>query len=489
MKAVSGSRFGARSGFLCALAVGLCCSAALLLGRLPQSAEFMLPRRPGFAFFKLAIRAAQSPGPKAGVWWAALAAILLTALAALWRLFLGLSSSWPPKSRSLVSWVLRAAAGAAGLCALALASRFALVLGLDLIQNAWFPPQSMDLLEPLAAFFLFFSVAAAFLGSAAAALRCCFSAPPWRGALGSAAAWAAAFMGPILVLHALASFRYDIRHKTLAGAAGFSGRARSAQTVVMLTEKEGRPDYEVYPMETPYAPESLEAVERYLAGRRTVFTRAALRFLYDGYAVRMDAQRLRPALFLGHLEGDPVARLLLLDNLACAPPDSGLALFLAGLSDERELRIGPRAAVQLSLAYAHMGDSGRAAYWQERASQGEGAIPKGLVPLPSSGGALKPGTLRGRVFSKKPVRVGLYARGDSSSPYVLSPVRLVASAETDSRGRFEFLGLAAGDYYLALSLDNERRDRASVRLRGHRGDIRLSPEHPRVELPPLELRW
>ena len=264
---------------------------------------------------------------------------------------------------------------------------------------------------------------------------------------------------------------------------------------MILTEKGGHPAYEVHSIElgvpgkSEYSPASLKATQRYAARPCTVFARPALRYLYGGATMEMNADGLRLALFLGHLADDVLARVFLLDNLAVAPPGSGKALMLDAEADEGAYGIGPKGAARIALAYAHLGIKDRAAYWEKRASEGAGGVPRGLLSLPE-GGALDPGLIRGSVRGAAGVKVGLYARRDASAPYQLGPSQLVDATAADAKGGFEFNGLAAGDYFLALAVDSEKpRAEDKVTVKGHKGDLHLSAAHPKIELPPLDIAF
>jgi len=273
--------------------------------------------------------------------------------------------------------------------------------------------------------------------------------------------------------------RYDMGRRTLEEAAGLSPGA--SIRVIMLTERKRKPEHSLHSLSV-YFPQDLEALRRY-SGRRTVFRRLALRRLYEGLTRGMEAEGLREALLMGLQAGDPAAGLLLLESLSSAPRSPEAARALDSLADESRCRIGPQASARLALAYARLGLKEKAAFWQERASRG---IPPGLLSL-GSVGAFN-GVVKGSVKGGR-VRVGLYAlKGASPHAYALGPSQLVASAWPDEKGRFEFKGLAAGDYFLALSLDWNG-PRPQARVLGHRGDIRISAESPRAELAPIELRF
>ena len=487
-----------RVGFAwpCAVASAFAVAGVLTLERLPPSADFILPRRPGFWLFHAAMRVADSPLSRTAVVWGAAALILLCALALVWRAAQEVRAEWPALKSGLgLNLGLKACAFLLGLCALAWTFRFCASLWVELVQNAWFAPESVDLREPLVTFAALVAAAAVSLKAAGGLLRWTIR----EGARArSQARRAAAFGGGLLLaglaLYGWAGARYDLRRKSLAEAAGMAPSTPARRTVLVLVEKRGRPEVEVHSLESglegeaePTA-ESLAAVERYASGRRTVFTLSALRFLYGRRTMEMRAEDLRRALLLGHRLGDPLARLLLLESLAVAPPGPQAAGLLDCLADERSFRIGGRAAARFAVAYARFGLKERSAFWEERAALGEGGIPLGLLPLSKSRGALKPGLIRGRVKGAPGVRVGLYVRGDRYAPYELGPGQFVASALADGRGRFAFRGLGAGDYFIALAFDSAPGETRQARLSGHRGDIRLDARRPSVVLPELTIR-
>jgi hypothetical protein len=193
--------------------------------------------------------------------------------------------------------------------------------------------------------------------------------------------------------------------------------------------------------------------------------------------------RLRSSLWAAERGGDSLAWFVLAQHLAAAPPDPLAAGLLDSLADEHRWRIGGRAALLLAQAYAHLGLARPAEAWNARAERALGFAP-GLAAPPAVEGALRPGAISGRVLGLRRVRLALYARRGLQEPYSLGPDRLVASAWADGSGRFRFTGLSAGDYYLSLSVPAAELParREDVAVRGHRGDIRLSPQKPSTEL-------
>lgn len=468
---------------LCAFGASLALAVIFSLPRLPQSTDFILPRLPGFFLYRLAIAIAGSARGRHAADWGAVALSISCAialLAGLWRW-----GQWPGLARRGARW--RGLACLAGVCLALMATRWAASLYLDLIQNVWFFPESANVFEPLLVWAAFFIPLAFFLRAAEAVL----DMSAWRSIR-----FACALLVPALVLQFFSVRQYDAGKGSLAEAAGLSQRPHQMRAIVVLTEKDGRPDYEVHELElgvrgtSEFSPESLARVEEYVGGRRTVFTLAGLRYLYAGHTMQMDAEAARRALCLGAMAGDPAGRLLLLQNLEVASPSPAAESCLEGLSDEARYRIGPQGAARLAQAWAHLGFEEKADYWKKRASAGPDGIPEGLLEPSSSGGPLTPGEVRGRIADAPgPLRAALYVRRDPQGPYILGPTWLVDSTIPDAQGRFDFKGLTAGAYFLAYSVDMpDGMPAHSLNLSGEIGDIHLSEHHPRVELPTIHIK-
>jgi hypothetical protein len=468
---------------LCALGASLALAVIFSLPRLPQSTDFILPRRPLFFLYRLGVAIAGSARGRQAADWCAVALLIFCAavlLTGLWRW-----GKWPGlfcrgnRRRGL--------ACLAGLCLGLISARWAASLYLDLIQNVWFFPENANVLEPLLVWAAFFAPLALFLRASEAVLEW----SPWR-----CARFTAVLLAPALVLQFWAVRLGDTGKQSLAEAAGLAQRPRQTRAIVVLTEKQGHPDYEVHELElgvrgtSEFSPESLAKVEDYVRGRRTVFTLAGLRYLYAGHTMQMDAAAARQALCLGAVVGDPAGRLLLLENLEVAPPGPEAESCLSSLSNEARYRIGQQGAARLAQAWTHLGFEVKAAYWKKRASTGPDGIPEGLLEPSSPGGPLTPGEVRGRIADAPgPLRAALYVRRDPQGSYILGPTWLVDSVIPDERGRFDFKGLTAGAYFLAFSVDMP--DGAaphSLNLNGEIGDIHLSEHHPSVELPTIHIK-
>ncbi|MCX5795233.1 MAG: hypothetical protein NTY77_07060 [Elusimicrobia bacterium] len=457
--------------------------AFTFLDRLPAAADYVVPRRPGWALYRLALAAAGGP---AGRLFSVAALLLLAAAFFLVARRLWLALDWRRNRDRLKSApaVLGLLAGAGGLL---WAARFASAVWFDLLLNAWFAPGGADLREPILAalgvvWLVFFLSAALFALGRAAAGR------GW-GELWRSAGCAAAFLAPALGLHVWAAARCDAGARSLAQAAGIPREPSGRETVLILTAPQGRADFEVYDAATGIAGTadlsgpSLRRLEGWLAQRPlSVWGGQARRLLWEGYARRQDVGRLRSSLWAAERGGDALAWFILTRHLAAAPPDALSAGLLDSLADERRWRIGGRAALLLAQAYAHLGLAGPAAAWNARAGEALGLAPGLAAPLPVAG-ALRPGAIRGSIRGLRRARVALYARRGLEEPYALGPERLVASAWADG-GRFRFSGLSAGDYYLSLSAPAAELParREAVAVRGHRGDISLSARRPSAEV-------
>ena len=230
---------------------------------------------------------------------------------------------------------------------------------------------------------------------------------------------------------------------------------------------------------------------------------SALRHVVWGRALLGDADGMRKAAFESLLAGDPLAGLMLLENLRRAPVSPANLALLDSLSDEARWRVGPHAAVALAAAFARFGKPDKAAYWLGRASQGASAIPAGLLGWPAAAGAPEKELRRPLGW---PTR-----QGPIGSPAVppRSERRLVGGAGLSVAiyGRELFLAggpLARGPLGVH---DRGRRGRlrvrrhrargllpggfrgkpaSGIRVSGHRGDIRVAGKA--VSLPDITVR-
>jgi hypothetical protein len=451
------------------------------LPRLPQSADFIVARRSGFWLFELAM------SHRGAVGQLALGVLGLSVVVA--------GREFWPRARALKAAPKgRLAACAAGLAAVLLVARWAVSSTLDVVQNALFMPESLDLREPV--FTLCFMLLV--VQTLRLAVETLFSrALRERGGARSklSTAIVLALVAVSAAVYGVGALGRDAAKSSLEDAAGFSPAARTSRVFVVLVEKDGRADYEVHRLElggsgqSRISDESAEKAYDYVLSHRgapTVYTLAALRYLYGAETMQMDPARLRAALSEGVAAGDPAARALLLEHLAAATPADEAAAELDALSDAASVRVGPMGAARLALACAHQGLRDKAADWRARSG-----IPEGLLARDEEGGALKPGVIGGRVRgARRELRIGLYAHPDPLAPYAMGPGKLVDAATAGKNGRFEFKGLAAGDYFLAFALDfDEGGAPKTIRVRGHRGDIKLSRSRPKIELPELQLSY
>lgn len=444
----------------------LAAAAALnfLFLHLPASADLILARRPGFWFFKFALGLAHGPAYPA-LFWLNRGAAAAAGLALCRRL-------WQPQ---------KAAASATAISAAGVGAYLLAALALNLIGDVWFVPESLDWRPAAAAFIAVFAVTAACAGSVRALLQGRFRAP-------------GVFAASALLFWGAAHGRWDAGKKNLAQAAGIENQPRQTRTLIVLTQGAAGPDIDVRPLalglagEADYSPESLEALKAYIARGKTFFTRQARRHLYSAYSLRMEPENLRRALLEGHRAGDPLAALLLLGHLSTAPGEPPPTEYLAALSDETAYRIGPKAAAMLAAAFGHFNLKEQADYWEQKASLGAGGVSLGLLALQKAG--VSGGVILGSVRGAGPgVKVGLYARKDQDAPYVLGPAQLVDAVAAGPDGQFQFTDLAAG-YYFAVIVCGEPvlADKAKLRVLGHKGDIKLTPERPMVNVGSLVLR-
>lgn len=477
-------------------------AVSLLLSRLPPTADLFLPRRPFFGIFHLAMGISQSPTLSATVSGLAFIFLVLALGGFLWDAALLLK---PAGKGRRVLWVSLSAAGS---LVLGVASWLVLRAALDLIQYSCFEPGSLDIREPLTAFISAFLAVLLLWRSALAFLRAAADAQGRRRALTEGLILGALLIVGAAGLSALAGGRARPEIDALASSAGLPPQPRAVRAVILLTEGRDGPDYEVHEIALgiaagDYSMESLASLENHIRRGSVSNLRQALSHLYGGYTVQMEARALRGALFLAHEKGDPLAGFLLLQNLMRAPSGAGHEGLLDALADETSFRIGPRAAAMLSMAYGNFGSVRKADYWREFSSSVMGGIPAGLLNSP---GPPLNGAIRGKVLGLGPVKVVLYARGEEGAPYNLGASALVDSKKTDGGGGFEFSGLPAGRYFLALSFNFRSPPLSFSRLgkcvlgagssppcvsfiSNHRGDITLSVERPRAELGALSAHF
>lgn len=439
----------ARKALAPALGAGTALSAMLFASRLPATLDFILPRRAGWALFSFAHEALSRPGPRRA-FTAAVSLLLLGAVARFaWLAVAAVRGrKWTPAlflTRGLV------------LALIVLLLRWSFSVWFEVAQKVWFPFGSMDPLEPLAN--LLFGSLTVYVAMTAA-LSCLSSGPsPLRVLL----SWAG--------VNASASFLAFSVYGAWAPAAA---HVESRRLFVVLTEEEGRPGQAAYDLPIAPAPRPPAG-----AGRLE-----SLRALYERQAKLMDPAGLRSALMLGVKHHDDLARALLLEHLAAAPPSPEALGALGALADETAHRIGAMGASRIALAYAHLGDAAQASVWAKRGEAAPRGIPAGLLDL-SGGGALEPGRISGRLEGRRPLKVALYRKPDPAAPYLLDAAGLVASAEPDAKGRFSFSGLAAGRYYLAFAFAVPE---GELRVTGHRGDLTLDARRTALELPRLTVK-
>ncbi len=466
-------------------------TAALMEPRLPPSADFLLPRHWGFWLFRPLIALGAAPWAARAVslfclGCLALSAALLAASAAPQT-----KAAWPGlRARGWQVVLGRLAAAAVGLLAGLAAARLACSLFVGVVENAWFLPQSVDWREPLALWLaLFFAL------SMAAAAACRF----WVWTLAERlepsdcrgfAAPAAVLLVGWLTFGSFAAWRWDEARPGLAAAAGFVQSTLRERRVLVLDGRAPRLHRLDLgePGEIDYSRHNLQAALQYAGAGESVWRLAALRYLYGGETVEMDAEGLRRALALGDRLGDPLASALLLENLRTAPLTDDDRALLEGLADERRWRVGPRAAAELAEAFSRFGREDLAAAWRRRAQDQPGGAAAGL--LDGGAGRARPGVIEGALAPWQGVRVALYAASPDGGPDMLGPQRLVASQALPASGRFEFRALSAGDYVLAAAFDEPRSSpRVLPVVSQAPARLSLSRRRGRIDLPTIRVRW
>ena len=450
---------------LAALGAAAALAAMLFASRLPPGPEFLLPRRGGYFLFRDAWALLEMPHGR--TLYSALIALVLLACAAA----MALSLRRAPPKRLPSTWTARAGLFPGPLFAAFLAARLVARM-LDLIQLVWFPYGSMDVREPLAVFAL-----AALVFSAAAAAARDWVASKRRRATVLLIALAACDVGAALF-----------------GAVKGVGRplavpaAHGKTQYIVLTQGPHGPDREVYALAPDIFadPDPRPAVLALASGPRDARALPALRALYEAEEKRWDLPGLRDSLLLGATRGDLLAASLLLSHLAAVPPSAEALAALGSLSDEDSWRIGPLAAAEIARAYAHLGNTVEARRWAEKSGG-----PRGIAPglLGRTEAAPISGRISGSLNAPYRARIALYLKTDPEAPYLLDAAGLVAAAEPDAKGRFNFSGLPAGRYYLAIAESSGEAAMGEVSISGSRGDIVLDAERPAVNLPLLTLKF
>lgn len=434
--------------------------------RLPATLDFILPRRAGWALFVAGYETLSRPGPRL-TFTVFVTVLLLVSLA---RFVWLAAASAKGKRWSLREFLTRGFS----LAVVVLLLRWSFSLWFEVAQRAWFPFGSMNAAEP----FVNLLVSSALIWLAMSAALACMDAriPSYARSLILPASGVLAGLILFLSCGGAAVGKYDrLRAESRA----------SRRLFVVLTEEEGRSGQVAYDLPTGEDgafPDTAVAALEMLPLRRLEI----LRDHYERRAKLMDPAGLRWALLEGVKYGDELARSLLLENLSAAAPSPEAFDALARLSDETVHRVGPIGASRIALAYAHLGDAGRARTWALKAAAGPRGIPAGLLDL-TGGGALKPGRISGRLEGLKPLKIALYRKSDPAAPYLLDAGALVASSAPDSNGRFSFEGLTAGRYYAAFAFAPNA-SRGELRVSGHRGDLILDARKPALALAPLTIK-
>lgn len=422
-----------------AAALALPIALAASLSRLPVVDVFLLPRGCGsealLALSDIGRGALRPLLP----WTTLLVAACCAALV--------LVPAWKARGRATL-W--RGLGAVAGFLLLGRAAGLAVRAGLDLIQNAYFPPESLSALEPLGAWLLVAVSCALFLRAAALLAD-------W--AAGAAQAdWARRFLVCSASLAAFAlgvagwGVALDSRHGSAESAAGLAGLPDERLNVALFSERDGRPYRELHEKEL-HGPKALSRLESFAGSGRSLYKLAGLRLLYAQQAARLDLKGLRRALALGVEQSDPLARLYLLEHLANSAASPEAKALLDRLADESRMIVGPIAAARLSEAYSAQGEPAKSSAWRARAALGRDAV----IPALGAGAqpkTEKPGSVRVKIRGRRPIRAALLALQPGVPP-ALGPRELAAAVAPAKDGSLVFTGLKPGEYALALAFEGE----------------------------------
>ncbi|MFI5346870.1 MAG: carboxypeptidase-like regulatory domain-containing protein [Elusimicrobiota bacterium] len=449
---------------LAALGASATLAAMLFASRLPLGADFILPRRGGFALYRFAWAFLARPGGRMAFSAAVVVLLILCGT--------GLG-------RSLKRAVQLRPSGRAAWTGLALGPVFAGVMtwrlwsrSMDLIMLVWFPYAGLNALEPFATAALF----------ALALIPASVAARDW---VGGRRRRSSALLVSLVALEFVLAVIGAIRGvgRPLAAPA-----ALGKTVYVVMTDGPRGPGRDEYALSRDIFADA-DARSYYRAAAAVpgdARTLPALRALYEEETKRWDLSGLRDALLLGVARGDALAPSLLLSHSAAVRPSPEALAALGAVSDERSWRVGPLGAAALARAYAHQGDRESAARWAAKAGEAGGVAP-GLLGIDGAGSS-RLGRVSGVLRAPGPARLALYLKEDPAAPYLLDAAGLVASAEPDARGRFSFSGLPAGRYYLAAALSG-RNGRGEAAVSGNRGDLVIDAAHPIRDLPPLSITF
>ncbi|MFH2203164.1 MAG: hypothetical protein ABIJ96_08635, partial [Elusimicrobiota bacterium] len=296
--------------------------------------------------------------------------------------------------------------------------------------------------------------------------------------------------------------QWDFGQPSLAAAAGIppGADARTAG-IMILADQEGRPGSRYREVVlaaggVDVSTRSLTALRGYLADTRyrTVHLRAALTALRAGAALNWDAELLLDAAMIRIEPGFPPDTLGFLEAVGVAPATTENYGRLEQMGryawHDRipDIKSAQKTFVGFSTAYARFGELETSNLWLDRI--------RGLWPLYEDDIHVEPlqtnhdgriaGTLRRGAAPARDIRVGLFAAPSTTT--VLDAARyLVASVRPGEDGRFEFLRLLPGRYYLALRGDAEVLGGRDLMVHGANGMIQLTALEMDKELSPIML--
>ena len=310
----------------------------------------------------------------------------------------------------------------------------------------------------------------------------------------------AVWLLPVRAFDAYLRSSWDFGPRSLGEAAGVPPDGRpSTLSVVALSREDGWPGTQrrSYPLAAEgldASPESLDRIRSYLDSRgyRTLFGAAALKVLRRGWTLNWSPADYMEAAALA-LGEHPPDYLGFLSSMCAAPATDDNYARLERVARAAwdypvpDVKQAQRTYEGFSAAYARFGDLERSNAWLERIQR--------LWPLFEDNVHIEPleerhdGSISGAVFFEglpaTALKVGLFVLPSTTSAAGATE-GLGASVTPDVHGRFAFLDLPPGRYYLALQGEAALLT-DGLSFQNPPGALRVRPGEMNVDLLPIEI--